>query len=68
MSTIAIKFKKKLLAAAVLGATIAIPAQSQSGVMEEVIVTAQKREENLQETAIAISAFSSDMLDVMMYR
>jgi hypothetical protein len=41
----------------------AIPAQSQNGVMEEVVVSAQKREENLQDTAIAISAFSSDMLD-----
>ena len=30
--------------------------------MEEVIVTAQKRQENLQDVAIAVSAFSSDTI------
>jgi iron complex outermembrane receptor protein len=57
------QFDKTLLAAAVLAASVAVPAQSQNTILEEVVVTAQKREESLQDTAIAISAFSSDMLD-----
>lgn len=36
--------------------------------LEEVYVTATKRETNLQDTAIAISAFSSDMLDTLNIR
>ncbi len=37
--------------------------QTGTGVLEEVVVTAQFREERLQETPIAISAFTSDNLD-----
>ena len=33
-----------------------------SQTLEEVVVTAQKREENLQSTPVSISAFSSDRL------
>jgi iron complex outermembrane receptor protein len=54
----------------VLGATIssiviaiaAAPAQAQT-VLEEVIVTAQKRSESVQEIPLAVTALSSDMLD-----
>ncbi|WP_428313028.1 TonB-dependent receptor [Hydrocarboniphaga sp.] len=38
-------------------------AGSSSRLIEEIVVTAQKREENLQDVPISISAFSSDTLD-----
>ena len=38
---------------------------AQSGVLEEVIVTAQKREESLQDVGIAITAYSGEQLDAM---
>lgn len=37
--------------------------QSGSRLVEEIIVTAQKREENLQDVPISVSAFSADLLD-----
>jgi iron complex outermembrane receptor protein len=46
-------------------AAIPKPAQAAEGgpTLEEIVVTARKREESLQETPIAISAFSADALD-----
>ena len=41
---------------------VSTPVMSQ-GMLEEVIVTAQKREESLQDVGIAISAFSGEQLD-----
>lgn len=38
-------------------------AQGESAVMEEVVVTAQKREESVQDVGIAITAFSGEQLD-----
>ena len=56
---------RKVLAV-VLGSLLAVPATStlaQSGrVLEEIIVTAQKREQSLQDTAISMTALSSSML------
>lgn len=49
-------------------ATLAVPAPTlaQSGaVLEEVVVTARRRAENLQETPISVSALGSDHLDEM---
>jgi len=37
--------------------------EARTGALEEVIVTAQKREENLQETPIAITALTSDAIE-----
>ena len=59
--------RQTLLAAATLAATISLPAPAQN-VLEEVIVVAQKREENLQDTAIAITAVSGDMMDSLNIR
>lgn len=42
-------------------ATRASPARNRQ--VEEIIVTAQKREENLQDVPISVAAFSADMLD-----
>jgi iron complex outermembrane receptor protein len=56
------KNTRNALAVATLAAIMGTDAVAQA-VLEEVIVTAQKREESLQDTAIAITAFSGDMLD-----
>ena len=63
------KFPSQTLAAAVAALPLLLPeavlAQQSDGVsalMEEVVVTARKREEGLQETPIAVSAFSGDSL------
>ena len=58
------KFKRSNLALAilltpVLGA-ISMPTFSQGGVLEEVVVTARKRVESMQDTPVAVTAFSSD--------
>ena len=53
------------IAAAVLAAALlptAPPAQAQDLALEEVIVTAQRRQTSLQDTPIAITAFSSEKL------
>ncbi len=39
------------------------PVLAQAGVLEEVIVTARKREESLQETPVAVTAFSGTKLE-----
>lgn len=55
--------KKSLLALAVAAA--AVSAQAQQSVIEEVTVTAQKREQNMQDVSVAVSAFSGDAIDRM---
>jgi iron complex outermembrane recepter protein len=52
--------RKTTLALAV-GAVFSAPLQAQ--VLEEVIVTAQKREQNLQDVPVAVSAFTNEMLE-----
>ena len=46
-------------------AAVALPdfALAQSIALEEIVVTARKREENLQDIPIAITAFSADDID-----
>lgn len=51
-----------LVGIAVLGTSAPIMAQS---VIEEVIVTAQKREESVQDVGIAISAFSGEQMEAL---
>jgi len=48
---------------------LAVPAQAQSGgnLLEEIVVTAQFREQNLQNTPLAITAISGDMLEARSY-
>src|SRR5690625_7442077 len=53
--------RRALLPLAILAATPAL-AQS-SGMLEEVVVTAQKRAQSLQDTPIAITAFGSGGLE-----
>ncbi len=51
-----------------LAVTTALPATSvlaQQSVLEEVIVTAQKREQDMQDVSVAVSAFSGDAIERM---
>ena len=57
MATSAIPKIKLVVAVITLCLTISAPAQSQSLLLEEVVVTAQKREQNVNEIGMAISAF-----------
>jgi iron complex outermembrane receptor protein len=52
------------IATAVL-ATISMPAGVSAQVLEEIVVSAQKREENLQEIPISVSALTGDQLDAL---
>lgn len=57
------RLKKSLLASSIAATLCAAPALTYSAsVLEEVVVTARKRQESLQETPIAISAMSGDQL------
>ena len=51
-----------LMAGIALAPASAALAQDQSGAIEDIIVTAQKREESLQDTPISVSAFSEKMM------
>lgn len=58
-----------VLATSVLAASLGtVPAFAQSGALEEVVVTAQRREESLQDVPIAISAFSDATIQKNMFR
>ena len=46
-------------------ALIGVPSLSYSQILEEIIVTAQKRVENLQDVPISVTAFSGDQLDAL---
>ena len=52
------------LAVSISAITLAAPAFSQS-VLEEIVVVAQKREQNLQDVPIAISAFTGAQMDAL---
>ena len=42
---------------------VSAPVYAQDGALEEIVVTAQRRAESLQDVPIAVSAFSEDMID-----
>jgi len=55
--------KQSQLSLAIATATLALSTPVHANVLEEVIVTAQKREQSLQEVGIAVSAFSGDQIN-----
>jgi len=50
-----------LLAAPLLGGCLCLPAQA--AIIEEVVVTAQKREQNIQEVGIAVTALTGEQME-----
>ena len=56
---------KLVIATSILSSCIISPAQSQSLLLEEIVVTAQKREQNVNEIGMAISAFSGEDLTAL---
>ena len=62
-------YLRAVLASSLLGATLAGPAVAQnadktvSGGLDEIVVTATRREERLQDVPISVSAFSQEKLD-----
>ncbi len=54
-----------LIALALSFSTLLMPSGSMAQALEEVLVTAQKREENLQDVPISISAFTEEALETL---
>lgn len=48
--------------AAIITASLAAPAVAQSDLSQEIVVTAQKREQNIQDVGISITAYSGEQL------
>jgi len=57
-------FQPSVLASVIATLTLSLPAAGQS-VLEEIVVVAQKREQNVQDVPIAISAFSGTQMDAL---
>lgn len=55
------KISKKLLALGIATGMGSVPVQA--SVLEEIVVTAQKREQSLQDVGIAVSAFTGEQMD-----
>ena len=51
---------KRTLGAVFVGSILALPATAAQNAMEEVVVTAQRVEESVQEVPIAVTAFSGE--------
>lgn len=54
--------------AALTMAVDVLPQESSAGLIEEIIVTAQKREENLQETPVSVTAFTAGAIEALGFR
>ena len=53
------RYSNKLMATAALGALMALPVDSASAALTELVVTARKREENLQNAPVSVTALTS---------
>ena len=60
------KFKKKCLASlTVLASTLPLQVSAAANILEETVVTAQKREQNLQDVPLAVTAFTGAQMNAM---
>lgn len=57
-----------LCAAIIFPASQALSQSANSGLIEEIVVTAQKREERLQEVPVSVTAFSGDAIEALGFR
>ena len=48
-----------------VAAVAAVPIGASAQVLEEVVVTAQKREQNIQDVGISVTAFSGDQIEAL---
>jgi iron complex outermembrane receptor protein len=48
-----------------LATVMALPITASAQVLEEIVVSAQKREENLQDVPISVTAFTGEQLDAL---
>jgi len=55
----------KISTASVVCAAVSMPTSISAQVLDEIVVSAQKREENLQEIPISVSALSGDQIDAL---
>ncbi len=55
----------KLLAMTGVALVLLIPLSSTAAVLEEIVVTAQKREQNIQDVGISMTAFSGDQVEAL---
>lgn len=63
LKTLACVLPMAIFTTGLITVTIAQPAFAQKKVLEEVIVTAQRREQSVQDVAMSITAFSSESLE-----
>src|SRR5690606_28636623 len=63
MNTVKRKWMLGPMVTALTASLLPVPAQAQDGALEEVVVTAQRREENLQDVPISVNAFSTDQIE-----
>ena len=56
------------LPAFIAGTTATLPAQAQPNVLEEVVITAQKREQNLQDVGVSVTAYSGDQMNALGFK
>ena len=48
-----------------MSVVLAVPTTVSAQVLEEIIVTAQKREENMQDVPVAVTAYSGEQVDAL---
>ncbi|MBL4672628.1 MAG: TonB-dependent receptor [Arenicella sp.] len=59
------KSSKPILSAIAIGVMLATALPAQSALLEEIVVTAQKREQGLQDVGVAITAFSGKQMEAL---
>jgi iron complex outermembrane receptor protein len=60
-----IKYTKPVLSAVALGVMLATSGPAQSALLEEIVVTAQKREQGLQDVGVSITAFTGQQMEAL---
>ncbi|MFT5572284.1 MAG: iron complex outermembrane receptor protein [Cryomorphaceae bacterium] len=59
------KYSKPVLSAVALGVMLATSVPAKSALLEEIVVTAQKREQGLQDVGVSITAFTGQQMEAL---